>query len=254
VRDAKEGLYITDEGKSYIESIKELDIVSPVFAAKMDTSIKQIQRGEVPFENAQEEVLKKLYEMIEQVNSMQGGVASQKSMPEFNTNINCPICEKTLRAGAYKYECECGFSIARTILGHELIVEQLEQLCNERKSGPYVFTNKSGKNFVAYLILGEDNKAQFEFLKERTATCPICQKELNINGIGAFCKDCGLKIFRNQRGHALSEEELNGILRGEKITCHDFKQKNGTTYSGMIYLKNGNISLIYGVNEQIKKE
>ena len=70
VEDRKDGLYITDLGKSYVESIKTLDIIRPDFAAIMDTEIKKIQRGEARYDVIYAKVTTDLKTMCGQIEAM----------------------------------------------------------------------------------------------------------------------------------------------------------------------------------------
>ena len=56
----KKGLYITQDGKTYIETLKDIDLISPVFAAKLDYEIKKIQRGEAQYQDVYQMMLRNL--------------------------------------------------------------------------------------------------------------------------------------------------------------------------------------------------
>lgn len=239
VSDKKDGLYITEEGKAYIESVKELDIISPIFAAEMDTSIKRIQRGEESFEDAQSAAIKKLYDMVKQIDSLQKVALPGAAAEGSDTGVSCPACGKTLVTGKYNYECSCGFKVGTKILGHDLKVKDLKTLCSDRKAGPFAFTNKEKKKFSAYLILDHENKVKFAF---PSAKCPNCGKEMRMNSYGAFC-DCGLKVFKEQRGHKLTDKELEALLCGERVTCKNFKKKDGGKFSGSLYIQGAEVKL-----------
>ena len=239
VSDKKDGLYITDEGRAYIESVKELDIISPVFAAEMDTSIKKIQRGETAFKDAQNEVIAKLYDMIKQIDSLKKVNVPGALEEGTPTGVSCPICKKELTVGKYNYECSCGFKAGKNILGHELKEKELKTLCENKKAGPFTFINKSKKKFSAYLVINSEGKVGFEF---PSAKCPNCGSDMRFNDYGAFC-DCGLKVFKKQRGVKLSDEEINKLLSGEKVYRKNFKNKDGKTYSGSLYIEGPEVKI-----------
>lgn len=248
VSDKKDGLYITDEGRAYIESVKELDIISPIFAAEMDTSIKKIQRGETAFNDAQDEVIAKLYDMIKQIDSLKKVNVPGALAEGTPANVNCPVCGNPLTVSKFNYECSCGFKVGRQILSHEVKEKELKELCDNKKAGPFTFISKSKKKFSAYLIIDDDNKVQFEF---PSAKCPNCGSDMRFNDYGAFC-DCGLKVFKSQRGVKLSDAEVKKILSGEKVYRKNFKSKDGKTYSGSLYLDGTEVKIEFEEGAQGK--
>ena len=248
VSDKKDGLYITDEGRAYIESIKELDIISPLFAAEMDTSIKKIQRGEVLYKDAEEEVLKKLTEMVKQIEGLTVTLPADEGEIE---GVTCPKCGGKIVGSRYAYECEknCGFKAGKTILGYKLSPDDLKSLIEQGRTNIHQFVNKNKKRFSAYLVFDENKNIVFEF---PTATCPFCKSDINFNSYGAFCEKCGLKIFKKQRGIYLSEEDLLTLLKGEPVFSTNFKKKlpngryQGKKYPGRLYVEGNELKFSLG--------
>ena len=128
-------------------------------------------------------------------------------------------------------------------MGFDITPDVFKKLTDEEKAGPYPFTSKEGKDFSAYILLNEVFEVKFEF---PSARCPSCGKEMRLNDYGAFC-DCGLKIFKNQRGIKLTDKAIAKLLSGEEVVSSNFKKKgedgkyNGSKYSGKLYIKDGEL-------------
>ena len=67
VEDKKKGLFITQKGKTYVENLEGVDILSPVFAATLDLQIKKIQRQEMDFTAGYQNMLYDLQRLCKQV-------------------------------------------------------------------------------------------------------------------------------------------------------------------------------------------
>ncbi len=84
----------------------------------------------------------------------------------------CPKCGGKVFESANNYVCEkvqaekkpCKFKSGKTILQQPIDREQMSKLLNAGKTDVMdKFVSKAGRNFAAYLVLGEDGKVTFEF-------------------------------------------------------------------------------------------
>ena len=84
----------------------------------------------------------------------------------------CPKCGGKVFEGANNYVCEkvqaekkpCKFKSGKTILQQPIDREQMGKLLNNGKTDVMdKFVSKTGRNFAAYLVLGDDGKVTFEF-------------------------------------------------------------------------------------------
>lgn len=145
VEDRK-GLYITDKGSAYIESLQDVDIISPVFAARMDCEIKKIQRGEADFKEVYKTMLVNLKDTCRQLETLQ----------RRKTTIVCKNCGKPLEDERWEYTCpECGFKLPKYLCGVAVTEEMLKDLYAGKKSPVYTFRKKDGTTFKSGLILSE---------------------------------------------------------------------------------------------------
>jgi DNA topoisomerase III len=84
----------------------------------------------------------------------------------------CPKCGSKVFETATQYVCEkaqaekkpCKFRSGKTILQQPIDREQMVKLLSTGKTDVMdKFVSKTGRNFAAYLVLGEDGKVSFEF-------------------------------------------------------------------------------------------
>ncbi len=158
--DDKKGLFITPKGRCYVESLKDLDIMHPVFAAKLDLMMKQVQRGEVSFENAYGQILEGLERTVKQINELK---ASPKSFSgkASGTEVPCPDCKGAARINKSGLFCDCGVKIFRKIAKKELTDSQLKQLLTKKKTGVIKGFQGAKGSFDVALARGEDGKISF---------------------------------------------------------------------------------------------
>lgn len=227
--DRKDGLHITGKGKEYAEQISPLDISSPVFAAKMDTLLKNVQRGDADYATVYRTIAEKLGEMCRQIAAMH--ISGPKS------SVMCPVCGKPLELSRYYYVCpDDGFRIQRMVCGAEITEGMLSDLIDGKTLPERVFRKKDGTKFSACLKY-EDGSLKFTSQMYR---CPKCgKKTVQINRGGAFCRDesCGLKIFRNMAQRAFSDAELKKLLEKKRLDDLDgFVSKKGTNFSASVII------------------
>lgn len=229
VEDRK-GLYITEKGKLYIESLRDIPIVTPEFAAVMDYDIKKIQRGEESFDVAWKNVLSRLQEMCDKIEAVDQG--------QMMTQSRCPKCGELLRAAGRNYLCDgCGNKIKREIAGVDISPAMLEDLINGEIFGPFKFRRKDGTTFKARLRLIGDGELKFVF--GTGIACPLCGKELRSNRGGFFC-DCGLSLYRKVKEKTLTDKQLEDLAtKGHTKVLSGFKKKDGDTFSARLVLEKG---------------
>lgn len=235
VEKKKDGLYITNMGKRYIDSIKELDIISPVFAATLDTKIKEVQRGEADYDDIYSEILNNLRKMIRQVEDMEARVPT--------VDVGCPKCGTKFRNTQYSYLCpDCGFKISKNICSKLISEDILKTICSGKVTPSYSFKKKNGDTFNAMLKLGEEN---LEFVFGSGINCPYCNNMVKLNKGGLFC-DCGVKLFRKMGSKVFNDAELKKLLQtGTLKKVNGFVSKNGNEFTPDIILaKNENDEII----------
>lgn len=227
VEEKKDGLYITELGKRYIEAVSSLDIVSPIFAAKLDIKIKKVQRGEEEFDEVYEDTIDNLNAMCNQIDDIPDCVKT--------TDVECINCGAKLKIGRYSYECpNCSVRVPK-ILGENQVDEKMLQLFMDGKTTGVMTIKGKEKTFPARCYYSkEENKIKYNF--DSGISCPICNKEnIKLNKGGAFC-DCGFKLFRNMRGHMLNDKEIVSLIDGKTLKSVSMKKKDGSKFTANVSL------------------
>lgn len=224
----KKGLYITEQGKLYIESLKGFDIISPEFAAIMDYDIKKVQRGETDYDTAYKKILDGLNQICRQIGTIQGGAVASKYL--------CQKCGDPLYDKGYYYACKNDdYKLYKKVGGRTLTEKNLDDLHAGKILPPYTYKSKEGKSFKARLKLTEDGIA-YDF--SSGLKCPFCGADMRLNRGGAFC-DCGLKVFRNISDKELTDAEIKTLVTKKQTpVLSGFKSKEGEEYSASLYLTN----------------
>ena len=229
VYEQGDALYISDIGKTYIKSLEGLDIISPIFAAKLDTEIKKIQRGEASYEEIYENVLDNLKATCQQVEA--------KSFSAEATDYKCPNCQTAIQDKKYSYVCpSCDYQIPKQLLDKAIDEKILKILFAGKTTPIYNFTSKEGKPFKARLLLTNEG---IKFDYSTGIPCPLCGSDnVRITTAGAFC-DCGLKVFRKMAGHKFTDTELKTLLKHRKVRgINNFIGKSGKSFSANVVLNN----------------
>lgn len=247
IEDQKGGLYITELGKMYVESLNGIDIVRPEFAAVIDTEIKKVQRGEAEFDSVYHNVLNSLQDMCQAMEKIKRVSGKGRNRPQVLEQC-CPLCGSPLQLTKYSYTCSnsCGFKLNRNICGKSIDERILNILLSGKETQSFLLKKKDGTSFRAKLYL-EDGEVKFDF--SSGIQCPGCkEREVRLNRGGAFC-DCGLKVFRTVAGKILTDTELKQLLtKGEtKKKVTGLKLKNGAPFSAVLKLDaDGHIKFVVG--------
>ena len=230
VEEKKKGLYITQSGKRYIESIDKLNIASPVFAAIIDTEIKKIQRGEAAYEDVYNQIVNNLNDMCNQIDE----IPSKRIIVE----EKCPNCDTNFTEERYNYICyNCGFKVSKKVCGVDVTREMLSNMLEGNSTKVCTFTKKDGTTFRGKLKLTSEGVA-FDF--ESGITCPLCGKEnITMNKGGVFCdnEECDFKVFRKMAQHFFTDYELKKLINDGCVKgIRDFKSKKGDTFAATVVL------------------
>lgn len=227
VEEKKGGLYITDSGREYVESLEGIGITDPIFAANLDMQIKRVQRGEESYDAAYGAVVESLTGAVKKAAAMGIGGA---------TNVPCPSCGRQLVAGQWDYSCECGYKIRRRFCEHTISTEELKTLLSGGAIGPFHLKSKGGKNFDARLIL-KDGKITFPDETEQTEVrCPKCGTPLTASKYSYIC-GCGFKTPRIICDHEINAPEMESLFMGKEIGPFEMRNKAGKAFSAKLKMK-----------------
>lgn len=159
MEDKKGGLYITSLGKYYIESLDGIDIVSPVFAARLDLEMKKVQHQEETYENAYRYTLNELSSLCKKM-----GAIEQTNFQSPDLTAVCPKCGAKLTSRKYSYMCSaCDFKVNKEIAGKKIDEKILNTILQGKTTSAYTFRKRDGSTFKASLALNDDGTVGFVF-------------------------------------------------------------------------------------------
>ena len=172
------------------------------------------------------------------------------------TKFNCPLCKKKLEENKNAIFCPaCNFTLFKSVAGKKLRVADIKALLTGGKTELLTgFKSKKGTEFDAYLKLGEDGRASFEFV-HRDLPCPICGDQLRFrsgtttqtpNGevqtLAAYvCMNpaCNYGIPKTFFKRDFSDEEVETLLKNKSTPILEPFKKNDTTFRAALELREG---------------
>ncbi|MBR6855290.1 MAG: topoisomerase C-terminal repeat-containing protein, partial [Fibrobacter sp.] len=172
------------------------------------------------------------------------------------TKFNCPLCQKKLEENKNAIFCPaCNFTLFKSVAGKKLRVADIKALLTGGKTELLTgFKSKKGTEFDAYLKLGEDGRASFEFV-HRDLPCPICGDQLRFrsgtttqtpNGevqtLAAYvCMNpaCNYGIPKTFFKRDFSDEEVETLLKNKSTPILEPFKKNDTTFRAALELREG---------------
>jgi DNA topoisomerase-3 len=148
----------------------------------------------------------------------------------------CPLCGSVVTERTSNCKCtnpDCKFSISKRIKSCRIPTSEMKAiLSNKRTTKPLWFRSTKGKSFEAYLILGEENKIEFEFIDYEKiindtpiGKCPKCKSDI-IEKLGYYdCvnEDCDFQIRKVILSQELTPSDAIDIIeKGETKKLTNF--------------------------------
>ncbi|MTI33305.1 type IA DNA topoisomerase [Xanthovirga aplysinae] len=163
VKREKKTLMPTELGITVFRKLEKLDIASPIMTAKWETNLKEVEAGEMPYNQFLSEVKKATNNLTAQLKEVGGQIQVKED------KISCPCCKKEMRDGPKGISCECGVVIWKEVSGKKLSESVIRDLITKGKTRPIsgFISKKTGNEFKAPLVLNKGTKkVQFDFSKK----------------------------------------------------------------------------------------
>ena len=233
IEKSKKKEYVPTEKGVNLYGILPDKLKNADFSAKLEFDLSQYIDGKgrdiQEIKDETEEFLHKVF------NEVAGSLGMMRDKFQGRKNFGtCPKCGKGIvvegkRAfGCSNWKNGCDFKIWREVASREMSGEEVKDLVeNGRSEHLKGFKNKSGNNFDARLILGEDYNVEFYFGKkfaketkkkverESFGECPKCKKGNIIEGKKGFgCSEwksgCDFVIWKEDG--KVTRDNVRGIL------------------------------------------
>lgn len=204
------GLYITQDGKAYIENLHGCSIESPVTTAKWEEHMEEIRRGEATYDEVYPEILKYMNGVLDEIDK-----AGTKKM-----NAKCPLCGADVIKAGFEYKCtKCDFSFHNRIAGKALTDEDAEDLLAGKTVGPISgLKKKDGTTFSAKIRLNQEGKLTWAPSDTQTEwKCPKCGRPIVETPKAYTCSasrdgDCDFVLWKEILGHKLTKKQAGDLL------------------------------------------
>lgn len=163
----KNGLYITEKGKKYIEALDGHSILNPELTASWELHMQNIREGNESYNNVHAMILEYVDESLKELEHKDFSSIRQKNNNNFIEGLNCPLCGKPMRQLQFGYACsgypDCRFSVPHIVCSKKLTDNQMKNLIQKGKTSVLKgFVSKKGTKFDAALSL-ENGQVKFIF-------------------------------------------------------------------------------------------
>ena len=162
----KKSLIPTEKGLQVYELVKDLKIADVAMTAEWELALQKIENNEADAGAFQKEMETYASSIINEL--LQTSIA-QNNLPK----LVCPKCKSQqliIRDKIVKCPDEaCNWVQFRNICGVQIGIADIESLVSKGKTSLIKgMTSKAGKKFDAYIVLNEDCKTSFEFVKNKS--------------------------------------------------------------------------------------
>lgn len=163
----KNGLYITEKGKKYIEVLDGHSILNPELTASWELHMQNIRERNESYNNVHSMILEYVNESLKELEHKDFSSIRQKNNNNFIEGLNCPLCGKPMRQLQFGYVCsgypDCRFSVPHIVCSKKLTDNQMKNLIQKGKTSVLKgFVSKKGTKFDAALSL-ENGQVKFIF-------------------------------------------------------------------------------------------
>ena len=266
--------YITREGKELIATSKGISLItllqgiginllsSPELTGEWEYQLKLMEQGRLGRSSFMAKIKDLAREIVHKAKNFESDTIEGSYL---TIAARCPKCRAPhLKENYRTYHCEtCGFRLFKNIAGRQLSADEVTTLVRDRKVGPLKgFRSKTGKPFVAILILNEENKPEFEFnnngngdriainpqLHSVVGKCQVCESgQVYDTGTAYVCENvakgsCTFKVNKTILQCEIPPEQMRKMLvEGKSDLLKRFISKKGRPFDASLTLRNGKI-------------
>ncbi len=225
------------------------ELLNPKMTASWEKGLSEIENGSVKRADYEKKLNNYITEIIEKIKAQEATKKGAEDM-ERKTIGNCPLCGKEVTTTTFGWGCSgykdgCKFSIGEDFFGHKVTEEQVKELMDKKKIGPFddFYSKKKKSKYSAFIIINEDEKRptlSFDDLPSKTElkdsdlTCPKCGAKLKEGKWIFQCSDCDFKIKHTFSNKRLTDEEMKTLLAGRTALLDGFTSRDGKPFMAFI--------------------
>ncbi|WP_424651978.1 DNA topoisomerase [Capnocytophaga gingivalis] len=154
----------TEEGLTFYNAIKDLDVVNVAQTARLEYDLKQVSEGSLSVSQFYSNLKDYVTRIVQGIFSKDLKITMRKIYGI------CPSCKQgSIIEGKFAYGCNrwkegCQFRINKEIAHKKISEKNVEDLLQKGKTSLIKgFKSKAGKDFEAFLVLNENNEIGFSF-------------------------------------------------------------------------------------------
>lgn len=241
------------------------DLKSPQVTAEWEQKLREVELGNYDMNQFMREIKQSITGTIAKLPNITLDF-SFRDLREGATPIGkCPICTSDVVERDKVFSCvkntkdsPC-FVIFKTMAGKKIATSVAKQLLEKRETGVVegFVSPKSGKNFSARLVIGEDNKVGFSFdtatpVKDTNLKCPKCgggmvEKDKVFSCVNDSRENPCLSIFKVISGKKITQTILKKLMdKKETSLIEGFVSKSGNKFSAkMVLNKEWRVDLVF---------
>ncbi len=244
----------TNIGEAVYDIVKDNipSLLSPEMTANWEKGLSQIETGKITkdsYMDVFEKFVRKSVQKIKEKN------AEERQKVEKKEAGVCPVCGKTLYETEKSYFCSdrkkddkksCQFGFLKTFCGKTLPDDTVQKLLSGKSTELLTgLVGKSGKEFEAYLVIGERGAVEMKYPSESTSLkCPVCGKSIDKGKFSYSCS-CGFQCYHTIGGRLMTEDEMRSVFSSQiSGPYHGFTTKDGNPYDAYLFLKNKKVGVV----------
>jgi DNA topoisomerase-3 len=240
------------------------ELTKPELTGDWEFQLRQVQRRQ-----------KSRAEFMSGITEMTRRIVDRAKQFEFDTipgdfgvlKVPCPKCGGEVHERYKAFQCvKCDFSVWKIISGRLLDAHEVEQLINQRQTGPLQgFRSRMGKPFAAVLKLNEANEVKFDFGpdqrngengaavdftgQEPVGNCPKCQHRVFEMPMSYICeksvgpeRTCKFRVGKIILQQPIERGQAQKLLTAGKTDLLDkFISKKGRPFKAYLVVKEGEV-------------
>lgn len=175
--------YIKRDKSNLVPTQKAIDLIgyldktygkltNPVMTGEWEYGLRQMEKGEVAKKTFMLDAYREVKEMVRSMQASPKPRSSTPGEPSATPPVgtalaSCPCCKTgQVVDGDMSYQCACGFSIPKVLLGKKILKGVAKLLCSKLKTEPLdgFVSRKTGKTFGATLKVDPaSRRVEFQF-------------------------------------------------------------------------------------------
>lgn len=175
--------YIKRDKSNLVPTQKAIDLIvyldktygkltNPIMTGEWEYGLRQMEKGEVPKKSFMLDTYREVKDMVRSMQASPKPRVAPAGEPGATPPVGAPLstcpCCKTGQVvdGDSSYQCACGFSIPKILLGKKIMKGVAKLLCSKGKTDPIegFISRKSGKSFSAALKVDPaQRRVDFQF-------------------------------------------------------------------------------------------